>query len=287
MIKIDLSSAIPKRLGTYLLGIIPGLLFEASLGLGDPDLAQRMIDRAKQIYPFQSYALLILFVGSCLLIGQIFFLLSWFASALIGSVYRFKRDLIRATLGSNWLYRAFGRLQGTPPNRNIFIRSLSRMVFWGRGKRFPREVRPVLHCQRLAATQLLIRRYGITPSKGMPGSVDSEWQVWFSILGKQPPGYREAFLAMLTFLGCGLAGLSAFYISPALRNPYFVAMTVVFAAYGCVQSWIFANLNYDPMSQSLARLARLLVELAETNATTKNPELDPDKRSGLTISTDA
>lgn len=287
MIKIDLSSAIPKRLGTYLLGIIPGLLFEASLALGDPDLAQLMIDRAKQIYPFQSYALLILFVGSCLLIGQIFFLLSWFASALIGSVYRFKRDLIRATLGSDWLYRVFGRLQGIPPNRNMFIRFLSRMVFRGRRKRFPFEVRPVLHCQRLAATQLLIRRYGITPSKGLPGSVDSEWQVWLSILGKQPPGYREAFLAMLTFLGCGLAGLSALYISPALRNPYFVAMSVVFATYGCVQSWIFAKLNHDPMRQGLFRLMWLLAELSETNASAKNPEVGPDKRPSLTISTDA
>jgi len=197
MIKIDLSNAIPRRLGTYLLGIIPGLLFELSLALGDPHLGQLMIDRAKQIYPFQSYALLVLFVGSCLVIGQVFFLLSWFASVLIEAVYGFKRSLIRATFGSDWLYRAFGRLQGIPPKRNIFIRSLSRMVFWGRGKRFPFEVRPVLHCQRLAATQLLIRRYGINPSRGLSEPVDLEWQVWLSILGKQaPPELREAFLMM-------------------------------------------------------------------------------------------
>jgi hypothetical protein len=287
MIKIDLSNAIPRRLGTYLLGIIPGLLFELSLALGDPHLGQVMIDRAKQIYPFQSYALLVLFVGSCLVIGQVFFLLSWFASVLIGSVYRFKRYLVRATFGSDWLYRAFGRLQGIPPKRNIFIRSLSRMVFWGRGKRFPFEVRPVLHCQRLAATQLLMRRYGITPSRGLSEPVDLEWQVWLSILGKQPPGLRETFLMMRTFLGCGLAGLSALYISPALRNSYFVAISVVFAASGCVQSWSFSKLKYDPMRQSLSRLASVLVELAETNTSIKNPEVGLDKRSSLTINTDA
>jgi hypothetical protein len=74
MIKIDVSNAIPKRLGTYLLGIIPGLLFELSLAFGDPHLAHAMIDRAKQIYPFQPYALLLLFVASCLVVGQTFFL---------------------------------------------------------------------------------------------------------------------------------------------------------------------------------------------------------------------
>ena len=287
MIKIDVSNAIPKRLGTYLLGIIPGLLFELSLAFGDPHLVQLMIDRAKQIYPFQPYALLILFVASCLVVGQTFFLLSWFTIVLLGSVYGFKRYFIRATLGSDWLNRAFGRWQAIPPKQNIFIRSLSRMVFWERRKRFAFEVRPVLDCQRLAATQLLIRRYGITPRKGLSGSVDLEWQVWLSVLGKQPPWSREAFLTMRTFLGCGLAGLSALYISPALRNYYFVVISAVFVAYGCAQSWSFAKLRYDPMRQSLARLVSLLVELAETNTSMKTPEVGPEKGSSLTINTDA
>ena len=286
MIKIDLSHAVPRALGTYLLGIAPGLLFELSLALGDPPLARLMIDRAKQIYPFQPYALLILFTGSCLVIGQTFLILSWSTSVLIGSAYAFKRNFVPATFGSDWLYRAFGRLQGIPPKRNIFIRSLSRMVFWGRGRRFAFEVRPVLRCQRLAATQLLIRRYGITPSKGFSGSVDIEWQVWLAILGKQPPGYREALLAMRTFLGCGLAGLSALCVSPALRNSYFVVVSVVFAIYGSVQSWSFAKLKYDPMRHNLARLASVLVELAETNTPMKSPDVvGPDKR--LTMDAEA
>src|SRR5579872_5182960 len=126
MVKIDVSNAIPKRLGTYLAGIIPGLVFELSLAFGDPHLANLTIDRAKQVYPFQPYALLILFVASSLVVGQTFFLLAWFADLLIGSVYGFKWYFIRATFGSNWLYLAVGRLRGLPPKRNIFVRSLSR-----------------------------------------------------------------------------------------------------------------------------------------------------------------
>ena len=286
MIKIDVSNAIPKRLWTYLLGIIPGLLFELSLAFGDPHLANLMIDRAKQIYPFQPYALLILFVASCLLVGQVFFLLAWFADILIGSVYRFRRYFIQVTLGSDWLYRAFGRLQGFPPKRNILIRSLSRMVMWGRDKRFTFATRPVLKCHRSAATQLLIRRYGITPRQGPGGAVDLEWQVWLSMLGKQSPAFREAFLTMRTFLGCGLAELSALYIAPALWNRYCAALSVVFIASGCVQSWGLAKLKHDPMQHLLARLVSVLVELAETSTALKKEESGSSKRSSLTISND-
>jgi hypothetical protein len=220
-------------------------------------------------------------------VGQTFFLLSWAADLVIGSLYGFKRYFIRATFGSDWLYRAFGRLQGIPPKRNIFIRSLSRMVMWGREKRFPFEIRPVLMCQRSAATQLLIRRYGITPNKGPWEQANLEWQVWLSILGKQPAAFREALLTMRTFLGCGLAELSALYISPALRNRYFFAIAVVFISFGCVQSLAFAKLKYDPMRQSLTRLVSVLVELAETNTAAKKEESGPDKRSSLTVNTDA
>jgi hypothetical protein len=220
-------------------------------------------------------------------VGQTFFLLSLFADLLIGSVYGFKRYFIRSTFGSDWLYLAFGRLQGIPAKRSIFIRSLSRMVMWGRKKRVPFEIRPVLQCQRSAATQLLIRRYGITPSKGPGAWVDLEWQVWLSTLGKQPPVFREALLTMRTLLGCGLAQLSALYILPALRNRYFVAITVAFIASGCVQSLDFAKLKYDPMRHSLARLMFVLAELAETNTATKKEESGQPKRSSLTMDNDA
>jgi hypothetical protein len=37
MIKIDATNVIPKRLGTYLLGVIPGLVFELSVAFGEPN----------------------------------------------------------------------------------------------------------------------------------------------------------------------------------------------------------------------------------------------------------
>jgi|GEM_PF-6584266 16S rRNA G966 N2-methylase RsmD len=76
MIKIDASNLIPKRLGTYLLGIIPGLVFELTIVYADPPFAHKALEQTRQIYPFQGYALLFIFLISCLIVGQTFFILA-------------------------------------------------------------------------------------------------------------------------------------------------------------------------------------------------------------------
>ena len=140
MIKIDASNVLPKRLGAYLLGIIPGLLFELSVAYADPSLAHQVIERARQAYPFQGYALLIVFLISCLIVGQTFFLLAWFFDWLIDFLYRGQRYLLlHLTLGSDWLYKAAGRFQGMPPKRNIG--HLWRIIMWARKKKTPFEIR--------------------------------------------------------------------------------------------------------------------------------------------------
>ncbi|HET6844439.1 MAG TPA: hypothetical protein VFK06_22560 [Candidatus Angelobacter sp.] len=65
MIKVDLSSTIPKHAGMYLLGIIPGLVFGLSIALGDPTVVHFMIERVQQAYAFTPYALFILFAAFC------------------------------------------------------------------------------------------------------------------------------------------------------------------------------------------------------------------------------
>jgi hypothetical protein len=158
MIKLNISNLIPRRLAIYLLGIIPGVLFHLSVAFGDPDLAHRMIGRAKQVYPFGPYALFVLFVLSCLVIGQTFFLLSWFADILLSSLYQLKRYFIRITFASWWMYKWFGKLQGIPPKRNLFIRSLSGLIFRARIDKQASQRALVLRCWDEAAMRLLKQR---------------------------------------------------------------------------------------------------------------------------------
>jgi hypothetical protein len=285
MIKIDASNVIPKRLGTYLLGIVPGLVFELSTAYSNPSLAHQVIDRVRQIYPFQGYALLCIFVVSCLIVGQTFYLLAWFADWLIDFLYRTQRYVIlHLTLGSDWLYKVVGRLQGAPPKRNV--RHLWRIIMWARQKKIPFEIRPVLKCQRMAATELLKRKYGVIPSKGQWEWVDQEWQAWLAVLGKAPVGFRETFLTMRTFLGCALAELAAIYTVPGLRNRYFVLMAGVLLAAGCFQSLSLARRRGEPIRSNLTRLLLLMEELAQAGTASFKEEKPPGGGPGITISTD-
>jgi hypothetical protein len=157
---------------------------------------------------------------------------------------------------------------------------------WGRKKRFPFEIRPILKCQRLTAKELLARRYGIRPSEGPSEWVDLEWQVWLSVLWKPLPVSRQAVLTVRTLLGCGLAAFSALYISPVLRNRYFIVFAVTFVASGCFQLVEVSRWRYEPMRNSLSRLASMLTELAEVNAATRKDHDGSEGGASLTLSAD-
>jgi len=287
MIKLNIANLIPRRLAIYLLGIIPGMLFHLSVAFGDPDLAHQMIDRAKRVYPLQPYALFILFVFSCLLIGQTFFLLSWFADIFLSILYRLKRYFVRITFASWWMYKWFGKLQGIPPKRNLFIRSLSGLIFRARIDKQASQQAIVLRCWDEAAMQLLKQRYGIDKSASHRLLMDHEWEVWYSVLGKPPVMLQEAVMTMRTILGCGLAGLSALYVSPGLRNRYFITIAVVFTVSGCYQLFDLAKWQQDRVRVGLARLRSVLTELAETNSDAKKDADDSDKGFEMTIDSDA
>jgi hypothetical protein len=266
MIKVDLSKVVPPRFGTYLLGLIPGVFFESSIAIGNRHFAASVISRVREIYPFGPYALLALFLASGLLIGQGFFLTAWISDLLIASAFALWRFAIRITFGSQWLYRSFAKLQGVPPKRTIFVRSLSKLILWARGREFPIEARPVLQCLHVATKRLLKKQYGIEVARNLE-SEGSEWGVWYSALGKPLKGFQEASMASRTFLGCGLAGLAALYASPALRGRYFVALCAVFTFTGCFISVDLVRWRINPVRRSMERLRSVLLELSEGGTT--------------------
>ncbi len=160
MIKVDLSKAISPRVATYALGLIPGVFFESSIAIGNPHFAAFVMSRLREIYSFGPYALLVLFVASSLFIGLGFFLTAWIAQRLVFFGFALWRYTIRATFGSQWLYRRFATLQGMPPKQTVLIRVLSKLIFWARERQFSTEARPVLKCLHTATERLLKERYG-------------------------------------------------------------------------------------------------------------------------------
>jgi hypothetical protein len=270
MIKIDLSKVVPLRFVTYLLGIVPGLFFESSIAIGNPHFAASVISRVRDIYPFGSYALLAFFLASGLLIGQGFILMAWMVDLLIASVFMLVRYVIRITFGSPWLYSRLAKLQGSPPKpkQNSFIRALNRVVnrAW-RSREFSSEARPVMRCLGVATDRLLKVRYGINARKER--WEDGEWGVWYWVLGKPPSELQEAAIVLRTFLSCGLAGLTALYAVPALRERYFTALCLIFAFAGGFGSVDMTRWRVNPVRRAVTRLRSVLAELSEGGASSE------------------
>jgi hypothetical protein len=263
MIKVDLTRVVSPRFGLYLLGLIPGVFFESSIAIGNSHFVASVMGRLRDIYPFGPYALLLLFLASSLFIGSGFFLTAWIVQLIIPLGFKLWRYGIRGTFGSQWMYRWFGRLQGIPPKRNILIRSLSKLIFWARGRELFTDARPVLKCLHTATKQLLQQRYGIEMTRHLQLD-NSEWQVWPSVIGKPVKSFQEAIVGARTFLGCGLAGFAALHAAPALRERYFVALCSVFAVTGLFVSFNLAFWTFDPVRRNIARLRSVLLELSET-----------------------
>lgn len=273
MIRVDLSRALSPRVGTYLLAVIPGVFFESSIAIGNPTVALSVLSRLHEIYPFGHYALLVLFLVSSLFIGSGFFLSAWLAQQLMSFGFSMWRYAIRATFGSQWLYLRFGKLQGFPPKQTIPIRLLSRLIFWARGREFATEARPVLKCLRTATKRLLRERYGMEETWDLDAN---EWWVWYSVLGKPLKWFQEAILGSRTFLGCGLAGFTALYAAPALRERYFIALCSVFALSGLLVSFDLAFWNFSPLRRSLIRLKSVVLELSEITTFTKKQRAEAE-----------
>jgi hypothetical protein len=286
MIKLNISSLIPRRLAIYLLGIIPGALFHLSVAFGDPDLARHMIERAKQAYPFEPYALFILLVLSCLVVGQTFFLLSWFADIFLSILYQLKRYFVRTTFASWWMYKWFGKLQGIPPKRNLFIRSLSWLIFRARTDRRESQRAVVLSCWDQAAMRLLKQRYGIDKTDSHRLLLHHDWEVWYSVLGKPPAMLQDAVMTMRTIFGCGLAAFSALYVSAGLRNRFFITIAVVLTVSGCYQLFDLAKWRQDQVRVGLVRLRSVLTELAETKGSAPKATDESDKGFEIAIDPD-
>ena len=264
MIKVDLSRVVSPRFGLYLLGVIPGVFFESCAAIGNPCSVVSVIGRVHEVYPFGSYALFLMFLASSLFIGSGFLLVAWIVQLLISLGLRLWHFGIRITFASQWMYRWFGKLQGTPPKRSAFVRSLSKLIFWARGRELLTEARPVLRCLHTATTQLLRRRYGIELAPD-----DGAWGIWPSVVGKPLKPLQEGTMGARTLLGCGLAGFTALYIAPALRERYFVALCSVFAVSGLLSSFSLAFWNFNPVRGSLLRLRSVLSELEEGTTATE------------------
>jgi hypothetical protein len=262
MIKVDFSKAFSPRLVAYLASLIPGLFFEASVALGAPEIAKSIISDIKQVFPFPPYAILICFIASGFVLGNVFIQLAWFAELFMSAVYWAWQFGIRITFGSHTFYRWLAKIHPPPNKRGFFVRLFSWAIFAARMPKRYERARPVMTCLGLASKELLKKRYGIDVMDSLSHNGE-EWHVWYSVLGKPLKRVAEGITLMRTSLGCGLAGFLTLPFAPSLWTWYFLGACGVFTATGLYLTWSQFRWRTDPVRLNHLRLQSVLLELAE------------------------
>lgn len=274
MIKLDFGKAIPPQLAVYLLGIIPGAFFEVSVAIGNPALAASVVSKLQNVYPIGHYSVLFLFLASSLFIGEAFLILAWFVDMLVAVAFTSWHYLIKFTLGSQWLYKRFCKWQGLPSaNTKWSIRMAGRVIMWARiPESNSPQVQATSECVRIATKQLLMKRYGINLDDRRNWGLNSDWNPWYSALGKPLKAVKEASRNSRVFMGCTFAGLAAVRFAPALRGASFATLLTVFAVAGVYISIDLARWRSDTGRFAMERLVSILLELAAVTAQEKQEE---------------
>ncbi|MGA2351988.1 MAG: hypothetical protein ABSF70_16245 [Terracidiphilus sp.] len=262
MIKVDFSSAFSPRLIPYLAGVIPGLFFESSVAFGAPEIARSIISHIEQVFPFPPYTLVICFIASGFVLGQVFMQLAWFAELVMRAAYWAWRFGIRITFGSHMFYRWLAKIQQPPNKRGFFVRLFSWAIFAARMPKRYESARPVMTCLSLASKELLKKRYGIDVIDSLSPNGE-EWHVWYSVLGKPLKRVTEGIIMMRSSLGCGLAGFLALPFAPSLWTRFFLGVCGVFTATGLYMTWSLFRWGTDPARLNQLRLKSVLLELAD------------------------
>jgi len=220
MINLDLAKLLHPRFWDLVPAFMPGLFFEISILLAQPQMVQSLTGPAK----LERYLEIIIALILAFVIGNAFMLWVRAIQTNLQLVDKLAKTVCDGLL--EYLVRSLRRrgLGGSKFVRWATIRGLSQ-----------REKFSVAHMVwRKAAAQVLKRRYGIEP----PGPLrDSEWRAWSSILGTVRPEWIRGLLLILATEATGWAGLAAAYVAPNLRTrPYFV-FSLFLIVYGLVSDW--------------------------------------------------
>jgi len=262
MIKVDLSKVLSPRLVPYLVSVIPGLFFEASIVFGAPKIAQGIISDMRQVFSFPPYDILICFIASGFVLGHVFIQLAWFAELLLSVVYWAWQFGVRITFGSYTFYMWLVKIQQSSNKRGFFIQLFSWAANAARMPKRYESAQPAMKCLGHASKELLKMRYGIDVMDSLSPNGE-EWNVWYSVLGKPLPWIKEAIPTMRASLGCGLAGFFALPFAPSLRTWYFLGACSVFAVTGLYMTWNLLRWKTDPVKLNYMRLQSVLLDLAE------------------------
>jgi hypothetical protein len=248
MINIDLAKALPPRFWGVLTAFLPGLFFEISVVIGNPELIQRV----KTPTELDRVSLTIIALVIAFIVGNALMLWVRFLQRAFELLYRLARSTWVKFL--EYLLRA----KGSPPRLSWF--ASSRFVNNAYRKVHDSDLEGVQRAWRKAAAQLLSRRYGIEP----PSPAHSnEWDAWSSALGNPSPEDFRGLLLIMATHATGWSGLAAAYFGPALRTHFYFAFCLFMIGYGILHDVEVAKWWNDPKYTWAIALRAVLADIPQ------------------------
>lgn len=216
MINLELSKILPSRPYIFVAVFLPGLFFEFSVLLANPDVASRLITNFQKNFPSNIY--LLLFVGLFLafVIGNVFILLVTLIQYASGFVYQLLKFLWKQVCKwplrplSAWAMIHLGQKSRwlNSLNRYFFSTEYEASVEWDK----------IQQCWWKVAKGLVKSRYGIDPAEFK----SDDWSVLYWVLGTATPEESRGLLSMIATHATGWSGLAAIRIAPALHTRYYI-----------------------------------------------------------------
>lgn len=275
MLSLDLSKVLPPQPYLYFSAFLPGLFFEFTILIANPDLARQLVLRSQ--LGFEIGHFLPLFIGTffAFVVGNTLMVFTSLVQYAMGLVYRtglflmarLRKEILLPTLTRlthRWVKTPASTANPTPaptpkiPPRwvtALYVRTLNRI------QNVPDpESTAAYEWWDHFVRQLLVKRYGM-PEDKLPAVSFGPLQI---VLTKLTPEDIRGSVLMNATQATGWAALVALRFAPALRSHWFIALALFLVGSGLLHDFFVAAQLNNPDWGDIQRLRAILREFPKS-----------------------
>lgn len=272
-----LLSILPPKPYTYLSAFLPGLFFEVSIFLGNPQLIEQLKLRADHAAQLGKYPKICIAIFLAFVIGHALMLWVGFVRRILRGLYRLSWFLWRRFCV--WpliplLNRLVKRLSAAPGwwNRRVpWIQSKIFRPVHDAAYDFDTESGGVRRLWSRLVRHLFSKQYGMDTINHLE---QEEWDALYGAARSSPIVELGGHMLMMASQALGWGGLAAIRFAPQLATRTYFAFSLFLIAIGIMYEWWLIRRANDGTVYGLLRVRALLSELRKTQSKTA-PGQDP------------
>ena len=263
MVNLDLSKMVPRGSLIWISAFIPGLFFEISIALGNPQLMTSHLATTQNLIRLSPYLQLAVALFLAFIIG----LASMLAVSFIQHALTYLHSL---------------RLILMPELRTLvllpLLNQLVKLRFFASRGRFhdfrnrvsndaaepAQEALSTSKALQKLASKLFRDRYGVELQHA---EEQREWQSLLWSVGSLTEVEWRGPLLMIASEATGWCGLVATMLAPALRNRYYIALSLIFLLTGLHNDYYVAGRRRDPVALASFKARAILREYEKDSRT--------------------